>query len=285
LQLSSEIFLKQGFTLKELSLIAILVLSLAGPASNGQAQDRLRLATTTSVQDSGLLPYLLEPFQKLCSCKVDVIAVGTGQALKLASNGDVDLVIVHDPQSEKKFVDDGFGIGRRTFMVNDFVILGPARDTARILGMKNAAQAFASIQKAGSVFVSRGDESGTHVKEKALWQKAGVKPAGAWYLEIGQGMGAVLTMANEKQGYTLCDRATYLTRMNQLKLSVMVEGDPELLNYYSAIQVNPDRFPAVKSGIARQLIDWLCSPDGQKLIGAYSVGGNRLFTPTVVRGK
>jgi tungstate transport system substrate-binding protein len=276
---------KQGVTLKRLSLIAVLVWSLAGPVLHARAQERLRLATTTSVQDSGLLPYLLEPFEKLCSCKVDVVAVGTGQALKLASNGDVDLVIVHDPQGEKKFIDDGFGIGRRTFMVNDFVVLGPPSDPARIMGMKSAAEAFVRIQKSGSVFISRGDESGTHVKEKALWRQAGVKPAGSWYLEIGQGMGAVLTMANEKQGYTLCDRATYLTRKNQLKLSVIVEGDPELLNYYSAIQVNPARFPAAKSGMARQLIDWLCSAGGQKLIGAYSVGGNRLFTPTMVRGK
>jgi tungstate transport system substrate-binding protein len=285
LQFPGEVSLKQGFYLKELLLVGILALSLTTPGSNGQGQERLRLATTTSVQDSGLLTYLLEPFGKLCDCRVDVIAVGTGQALKLASNGDVDLVIVHDPQGEKKFIDDGLGIGRRTFMVNDFVILGPAGDPARILGKKNAAQALASIQKSGSIFVSRGDESGTHVKEKALWQKAGVKPAGAWYLEIGQGMGAVLTMASEKQGYTLCDRATYWTRIHQLKLSVMVEGDPELQNYYSAIQVNPARFPAVKSGSARQLIDWLCSAEGQKLIGAYNVGGHRLFVPTIVRGK
>jgi len=254
-------------------------------ASAAQAQERLRMATTTSVQDSGLLPYLLPNFEKLCKCKVDAIAVGTGQALKFGANGDVDLVLVHDPQSEKKFIDDGFGVGRLTFMVNDFVLLGPAEDPSRIRGLKNAAQALAAVQKAGVFFISRGDESGTHLKEKSIWQKAGIKPAGAWYLEAGQGMGAVLTMANEKQAYTLCDRATYLARMGQLKLQVLVEGDPDLLNYYSVIQVNPARFPNVKSSLARRLIDWLCSPEGRKLIGDYTRNGHKLFTPTCTPGK
>lgn len=271
--------------MRKILYVPIVVLGLMGTAIQARAQARLRLATTTSVQDSGLLAYLLGPFEKLCNCRVNVIAVGTGQALRLASNGDVDLVIVHDPQGEKKFVDDGFGIERRTFMVNDFVILGPPADPARIRGMKDAARAFSNIQMTGSTFVSRGDESGTHIKEKSLWQKAGIKAVGVWYLEIGQGMGAVLTMSDEKQGYTLCDRATYLARKTQLKLQVLVEGDPDLLNYYSAIQVNPARFPAVKSGLARRLVEWLCTPEGQALIGRYSVGGNTLFTPTCSSGK
>ncbi len=264
---------------------ALFVSTVIGLAFAAHGQERLRMATTTSVQDSGLLTYLLPHFEILCKCKVDVIAVGSGQALKLASNGDVDLVIAHDPQGEKKFVDEGFGIGRRTFMVNDFVVLGPDADPSRIRGTKDAALALLRIQKTGMPFISRGDESGTHIKEKALWQKAGIKPAGAWYLEIGQGMGAVLTMANEKQAYTLCDRATYLARMNQLNLQVLVEGDPELLNSYSAIQVNPARFPAVKSAVARRLSDWLCSPEGQKLIGDFAVGGHRLFTPNCGSGR
>jgi tungstate transport system substrate-binding protein len=265
--------------------IVILTSFLMAWVQGTQAQERLRMATTTSVQDSGLLPYLLPDFEKLCDCKVDVIAVGTGQALRLGSNGDVDLVLVHDPQSEKKFVEDGFGVGRLTFMVNDFVLLGPAEDPARVRGLKNASQAMALVQKAGSVFISRGDESGTHLKERALWQKAGIKPSGAWYLEAGQGMGAVLTMANEKQAYTLCDRATYLARVSQMKLQVLVEGDADLLNYYSAIRVNPTRFPNAKSSLARRLSDWLCSPEGQKLIGDYTRNGNKLFTPTCTPGK
>lgn len=250
-----------------------------------QAQERLRLATTTSVQDSGLMPYLLAHFEKKCGCNVDVIAVGSGQALKLASNGDVDMVLVHDPASEEKFVRDGYGVNRKTFMVNDFVLLGPGRDPARIKGMKDAARAFSKIQKSGAPFISRGDASGTHQKEKHFWEKAGIVPAGPWYLDIGQGMGAVLTMADEKNGYTICDRATYLTRTSQLKLKVLVEGDPDLLNYYSLIEVNPERFPSVKSGLARRLIDWLCSDAGQKLIGGYTAGGHQLFKPAYIPGK
>jgi tungstate transport system substrate-binding protein len=262
--------------------LALIVICLAPGARD---QVRLRLATTTSVQDSGLMPYLLDHFEHLCACKVDVIAVGTGQALRLGSNGDVDMVLVHDPDSERKFVGDGFGINRRTFMFNDFVILGPAADRARIRGMKDAALALANVQKSGAIFVSRGDDSGTHQKEKALWLKAGVKPASASYLEIGQGMGAVLTMANEKQAYTLSDRASYLARKDKLGLQVLVEGDSALINYYSAIQVNPLRFSSIKSDLSRQLIEWLCSSEGQNLIVGYTVGGHKLFTPNCGPGK
>jgi len=262
--------------------IGLAMLLWALPA---QPQERVRVATTTSVQDSGLLPYLLPAFEKKCNCTVDVIAVGSGQALKLGSNGDVDMVIVHDPDAEGRFVASGFGMNRTTFMVNDFVILGPASDPARIRGMKDAARAFSAIQKTGSVFVSRGDESGTHQKEKTIWRKAGVKPGGPSYLEIGQGMGAVLTMADEKEAYTICDRSTYLARMSRLKLRVLVEGDPDLLNYYSAIQVNPARFPAVNSGLSRRLTEWFCSPEGQKRIGEFAVGGRTLFKPACKTGK
>jgi tungstate transport system substrate-binding protein len=170
-------------------------------------------------------------------------------------------------------------------MFNDFVILGPAADPARIRGMKQAALAVSTIQKSGSRFISRGDESGTHQKERALWQSAGIKPTGKWYLETGQGMGAVLTMANEMNAYTLSDRATYLARAQQLRLQVLVEGDPDLLNYYSAIRVNPARLPAAHAAIARRLVDWLCSPEAQKLIGDYAVGGRKLFTPIQSTGK
>jgi tungstate transport system substrate-binding protein len=271
--------MKQAFAAR------ILLLILPFLAAQGQAQERLRMATTTSVEDAGLLPYLLPSFEKKCSCKVDVIAVGSGQALKLATNGDVDMVLVHDPLSEEKFVSDGLGINRKTFMINDFVLLGPASDPARIRGMKDAARALSNIQKSGSTFVSRGDASGTHQKERSLWKKAQIEPKGPWYLEIGQGMGAVLTMASEKNAYTICDRATYLTRMNQFKLQVLVEGDPDLINYYSAIQVNPKRFPSVKFELSSQLIDWFCSVEGQKLIGSYTVSGHVLFKPTYATGK
>lgn len=230
------------------------------------------------------MPYLLQVFEKECRCKVDVIAVGSGQALKLAINGDVDMVLVHDPAAETKFLEDGWGINHRTFMMNDFVILGPASDPARIKGMKSAAQTFLQIQKTNSLFISRGDESGTHKRELDLWRKAGINPAGSWRLEIGQGMGAVLTMANEKQAYTICDRATWLTRRNQLNLKILVEGDPDLINHYSTMQVNPARSPSVKGRLSSQFIEWLCSAKGQKLIGAYVVNGNQLFIPTYKSG-
>jgi tungstate transport system substrate-binding protein len=266
-------------------MIRKFVLIFLACVLSAQAQERLRVATTTSVQDTGLMPYLLPDFEKKCGCKVDLIAVGSGQALKLASNGDVDMVFVHDPDAESRFVSDGFGINRTTFMMNDFVILGPASDPARIRGMKDAAGAFAKIQKSGSAFISRGDQSGTNQKEKAIWQKAGIQPSGSWYLEVGQGMGAVLTMTEEKQGYTLCDRSTYLARINQLKLQVLAEGDPVLINYYSAIQVNPVKYPSVKAGVSHQLIDWICSQETQKRIGEFAVGGRTLFKPACKTGK
>jgi tungstate transport system substrate-binding protein len=195
------------------------------------------------------------------------------------------MVIVHDPAAEARFVGNGSGINRKTFMSNDFVILGPVSDPAHIRGMKNAAQAFATIQKAGSTFVSRGDESGTNQKEKALWQKAGIKPAGSSYWMVGQGMGATLTIADEKQAYTLCDRSTYLSRVKHLKIRLLVEGDPDLINYYSAIQVNPARFSSIKANLSHQLIEWLCSQEGQKLIGEYTVGGHTLYKPSCQTGK
>lgn len=255
----------------------LMILAVSGSACRDRSKNRLRLATTTSVQDSGLLPYLMPYFEKRCGCEVDVIAVGSGQALKLGSNGDVDMLLVHDPEAEKKFVEDGFGVNRKTFMVNDFVILGPASDPAGVAGTTDAALALSKIYASGASFISRGDASGTHRKEAALWKKAGIKPEGPHYRQIGQGMGAVLTMADEKKAYTISDRATYLTRSHQLKLKVLVEGDPDLRNDYSAIEVNPARFPSVKSVLARKLIDWLCSPEGQRLIDGYRVGGRSLF--------
>jgi tungstate transport system substrate-binding protein len=265
---------------KKVFYLAQAFVLLLGAVSAASGQERLKMATTTSVQDSGLLPYLLPHFEKRCGCKVDVIAVGTGQALKHGSNGDVDMVLVHDPQSEEKFVKDGSGVNRKTFMMNDFIIVGPSSDPAKIRGLKGAAQALAKIQKSESVFISRGDFSGTHQKEKSLWKKAGVSPAGSWYLEIGQGMGAALTMADEKQAYTLSDRATWLQRMQKLKLAVLVEGDPEMLNYYSAIQVNPAKFPSTQSNLSRQLMEWLCSTEGQELINNYRISGNQMFKST-----
>jgi len=267
---------------KRIPLVGLFLFMMAIGSTESSAQQSLRLATTTSVQDSGLMPYLLSHFEKRCRCKVHVIAVGSGQALKIASHGDVDMVLVHDPVSEKEFVDNGFGINRKTFMKNDFVILGPVSDPARIFGMKEAHQALAAIKSAAAFFVSRGDASGTHKREQALWAKAGVKPQGSWYLEIGQGMGMVLTVADEKEAYTISDRSTFLARSKKLKLRILVEGGPDLVNYYSAIQVNPVRFPSTHTALARQLIDWLTSPECRDLIESYRVNGHQLFKPVTI---
>jgi tungstate transport system substrate-binding protein len=269
-----------------LRTILICLLPLLRAAGAGAADTpRLRFATTTSVQDSGLLPYLLPRFEERCRCRVHVIAVGTGQALRLASSGDVDLVLVHAPEAELEFVKQGHGVNRKTLMVNDFVILGPPADPARIRGVKSASGALAAIARRGAAFISRGDDSGTHRKELALWKKAGITPSGPWYLEIGQGMGAALTMAGEKGSYTISDRATWLGRRDRLKLEVLSEGDPDLLNHYSVIQVNPARFPTVNAPLALELVDWLCSPEGQKLIGDFRAGGHALFRPVCGPGK
>lgn len=269
-----------------LRTILICLLPLLRAAGAGAADTpRLRFATTTSVQDSGLLPYLLPRFEERCRCRVHVIAVGTGQALRLASSGDVDLVLVHAPEAELEFVKQGHGVNRKTLMVNDFVILGPPADPARIRGVKSASEALAAIARRRAAFISRGDDSGTHRKELALWKKAGITPSGPWYLEIGQGMGAALTMAGEKGSYTISDRATWLGRRDRLKLEVLSEGDPDLLNHYSVIQVNPARFPTVNAPLALELVDWLCSPEGQKLIGDFRAGGHALFRPVCGPGK
>ncbi|MEW6363017.1 MAG: substrate-binding domain-containing protein [Acidobacteriota bacterium] len=257
-----------------------VIAAIAAMPARTPAQERLRVATTTSVQDSGLLPYLLPNFEQREGCKIDVIAVGTGQALTLASNGDVDMVIVHDPIAEMEFVGKGAGVNRTTIMRNDFVIVGPDADSAKVRGVKSAQEALEKIRKASATWISRGDKSGTNQKEMQIWKETGTIPAGEWYLEIGQGMGAALTMADQKQAYTLSDRGTYLARKSKLKLAILFEGDPEFGNPYSAMAVNPQRFPAVKYVLAKKLIDWLCSESGQKLIGEHRVDGNQLFTPS-----
>ena len=259
----------------------LLLLLATTPAS---AQERLKLATTTSTENSGLLGDLVPAFEATCGCRVDVIAVGTGQALALGRKGDVDAVLVHAPDLEEAFIADGFGVGRRTFMQNDFVIAGPKTDPAGVRGTADGPAALARIRGAGASFVSRGDESGTHHREKSLWTAAGEEPDWKGYLAAGQGMGAVLLMAHEKQAYTLTDRGTWLSRKADLDLEVLVEGDGRLLNPYSVMATNPERFDWVKRELAGELIDWLCAADGQRRIGAFRVGGEQLFTPLLIDG-
>jgi len=258
---------------KRLMILAML-LAFAAPAF---ATEHLRLATTTSTDNSGLLAELLPPFEQTNDCKVDVIAVGTGKAIKLGETGDVDVVLVHARSKEDKFVADGFGVDRRDVMYNDFVILGPPADPAGIAGSKDAAAALAKIAAAGATFVSRGDDSGTHTRERQLWKKAGITPAGDWYLEAGRGMGEVITMADERQGYTLSDRGTYLAYMTKTGLKIAVEGDAGLFNPYGVIMVNPAKHPHVKVDLAKKFMDFLTSAQGKALITGFRVNGEQLF--------
>ena len=260
-------------------LLLAFFLACALPVS---AQEHLRLATTTSTENSGLLGFLLPTFEKAFNLKVDVVAVGSGQALKLAENGDADVVLSHAPKLEEAFVAAGFGVNRRDVMYNDFIIVGPPADPAGIKGMPSAAQALKTLADKQATFLSRGDESGTHIKEKELWTAAGVTPSGGWYRSAGVGMGQLLQMADETRGYTLTDRGTYVSRQQKGDLVILVEKDPALFNPYSLIATNPARHRTAKYIPAMQLIAWMTSPEGQQQIKSFQVGGQSLFVPTAV---
>jgi tungstate transport system substrate-binding protein len=261
-----------------LKRLTILVLMVLMSASLSAAEERLRMSTTTSTENSGLLKVLLPPFEQQNNCKVDVIAVGTGKSLKIGESGDSDIVFVHARTLEDKFVADGFGVNRKDVMYNDFVILGPADDPAGVKGAKTTAEALARVAAKQAPFVSRGDESGTHVKEKELWKAAGVKPAGAWYVEAGQGMGEVIIMATEKRAYTLADRGTYNAfKTAKTDLKIIFEGEQGLFNPYGIIAVNPAKHPHVKYDLAMKFIDYITGPEGQKIIADYRVDGEPIF--------
>jgi tungstate transport system substrate-binding protein len=259
----------------KLGSVVFLVLAMGSAAL---AQDRLKMSTTTSTENSGLLRVLLPPFEKECKCRVDVISVGTGKALKLAETGDVDVVLVHARKLEDKFVADGYGVNRRDVMYNDFVIIGPASDPARVKQAKTSDRAFKRIADSKSTFISRGDESGTHQKEKEIWAASGVTPEGKWYRSAGQGMGEVIMMATEQHAYTLADRGTYNAfRHGKTDLAILCEGEKGLFNPYSVIAVNPAKFPHVRYNLAMKFIDFITSPEGQKIIANYKVEGDTVF--------
>lgn len=248
-------------------------------SSEGQS---IILATTTSTENSGLLAFILPEFEKATGITVEVVAVGTGQALQLGEDGNADVLLVHARDREDAFMEAGHGSRRDDVMYNDFVILGPADDPAGIRGMDDAAEAFAAIAAAEAGFISRGDDSGTHIKEKSIWAAAGVDPVDSWYSSAGQGMGAVLTIADEQEAYTLSDRATYLARtLEGTDLQIVVEGDPVLFNPYGVIAINPDKGAHIKVDLANQFIDWLISVPTQEMIGQFGVKefGSPLFTP------
>ncbi|MBN1933770.1 MAG: substrate-binding domain-containing protein [Anaerolineae bacterium] len=261
--------------------MAVVESPTATPVQAAGEEKRLILATTTSTQDSGLLDYLLPDFKAQYGVEVDVVAVGSGQAIALGQDGNADVLLVHSRASEDQFMADGHGTRREDVMYNDFIVVGPESDPAGIKGL-TAAGAFKKMAEAQSPFISRGDESGTHSKEKAVWKAAGIEPAGDWYISAGQGMGAVLTMADEQQAYTLSDRATYLARtLEGTSLKVLVEGDPILFNPYGVIAVNPAKSAKINADLAAQFIDWLVSLPTQEKIVQFGVDkfGAPLFTP------
>lgn len=266
-------------------LLAFLFISCSQPNENPSASgepQKLILATTTSTEDSGLLAYLLPGFEDEFNIDIDVVAVGTGQALQLGEDGNADVLLVHARAREDEFMAANHGIRREDVMYNDFVILGPENDPAGIKGTTSAPGALVKIADNQAQFVSRGDDSGTHTKEKSIWKAAGIEPEGDWYISAGQGMGAILTMADEQRAYTLSDRATYLARtLEGIGLVILVEGDPILFNPYGVMAVNPDKGEQINYSASNQFIDWIISVPTQEKIAQFGVEqfGNPLFTP------
>lgn len=262
------------------TVVAFTWLACARSDSDVSLSGTLRLATTTSCENSGLLTYLLPHFKERTGIHVDVIAVGSGRALRLAENGDVDVVLVHSPVDEAVFVERGYGVNRRRVMFNEFVVVGPPSDPAGIADQTGAVEALRQVSNSGAVFVSRGDDSGTHRKEVDLWERADMRPeSGPQYREAGQGMADTLRVAEELQGYTLTDIATFLTHGQELDLEILVQGDAQLRNPYHVIAVNPDRHEHTRYLEAMVFVAWLTSQQGAELIAAFSHEGRQLFTP------
>jgi tungstate transport system substrate-binding protein len=265
-----------------LCLAAAAVLLLAGPLPAAAPGESIVVASTTSTQDSGLFGYLLPIVRARTGIEVKVVAQGTGQALDTARRGDADVVLVHDPEGEQRFVAEGFGVARHLVMYNDFLLVGPAADPAGIRGNKDVLQALRAIARGGSAFVSRGDRSGTHQAELRLWAAAGVEvdaQRDRWYRAVGQGMGPALNIASASDAYILTDRATWVSFGNKGNLQPLVEGDARLFNQYGVILVNPAKHAHVKRVAGQRFIDFLLSPEGQKAIGDFRVQGQQLFHP------
>jgi len=263
-----------------LTIVTLLLISSMTPV---HAQEKtIILATTTSTQDSGLLDVLLPVFEKKTGYFVKTIAVGSGQAMAMGQKGEADVLLVHSPAAEKKFVSEGFGINRKIIMHNDYVIVGPAEDPAKIKGMKSTPESFKKIGSGGVLFLSRGDNSGTHAKENDVWKAAGIKPEGQkWYQQTGLGMGQTLNVTNEKRGYTLSDRGTYLSLKKNLQLDILMEGDAILLNVYHVIEVNPAKWPKVNAAGTKAFSDFMVAKETQDMIRTYGVEkfGSPLFFP------
>lgn len=261
------------------ALLGLVGVVLAAPVQ--AAEGFVTVASTTSTEQSGLFDHLLPLFKAATGIQVRVVAQGTGQALETGRRGDADVVLVHDPAAERKFVADGFATERRDVMYNDFILVGPGGDPAGIAGGRDVAAALARIAAAGAPFASRGDDSGTHRTELRLWGEAGIDPrtAGGWYKETGSGMGPTLNTASALNAYALTDRGTWLNFRNRGDLAILVQGDRRLFNQYGVMLVNPARHPHVKAELGQRFIDWLVSKDGQDAIAAYRIGGEQLFFP------
>ena len=265
-------------------LLVSLVLSLEVsflPFPGQAAEKQLRLATTTSTENSGLLDVLLPPFEERYQVKVKVIAVGTGAAIRIAKEGNADVILVHARGLEDEFIAEGHGTKRYQLMHNDFVIVGPAEDPAKIKGEKDVLSALRKMAFSKAGFVSRGDKSGTHIKEMSLWETSGIKPHGSWYIQSGSGMASALRIANEKRAYTLSDRGTYLYLQQELDLVILCEGDRRLFNSYGIIPVSPQKYPWVQYDLAMKLVKYITGKESQEIIGRYGVEefGEPLFTP------
>jgi tungstate transport system substrate-binding protein len=260
----------------------LLCVLLFAPLSASAQQKFIVVASTTSTEQSGLFGYLLPIFEKKTGIQVRVVALGTGQALDLARRGDADVVFVHARSAEEKFLEEGHGVKRFPVMYNDFVLIGPKADPAKIAGGRDILEALKKIKAAGAPFVSRGDRSGTHIAELALWKAAGIdieKEKGPWYRDTGQGMGPALNTAAAMNAYILSDRGTWISFKNRGELSIAVEGDKRLFNQYGVMLVNPEKHPSVKKDLGQSFVDWVISPEGQSAIAGYKIGGEQLFFP------
>ncbi len=265
-----------------LRVCSIIVVAVLLVGCSRTPPKSITLATTTSTQDTGLLDELIPLFREKLGIELKVVAVGTGQALEIGRRGDADVILTHDPIGEAQFVSDGFGTSRTEVMSNDFVLIGPTEDRVGIANATSGSDALKRVAESKAVFVSRGDESGTHKKEKATWKAAGIVPSGDWYVQSGQGMGAVLRMADEKSGYALSDRGTYLSHRNMLQIRMLYSGDPTWINQYAVIPVNPDKHQHVKHDLAKQFADFLVSDEAQQLIANY---GKAKFGEPLFRAK
>jgi tungstate transport system substrate-binding protein len=269
------------------AIMSILILSLTACGS-GTGNKNLTLATTTSVNDSGLMDYLKPTFEKDTGLNLKIISQGTGQAVKTGQDGNADVLLIHDKTSEDKFVAEGYGLKRIEIAYNYFVIVGPKDDPAMILKQKvNAAEAFQKIAESKSSFISRGDDSGTNKKELKIWKADNIKPAGSWYISAGKGMGDVLMMANEKNAYTLTDKATYLSMKDKLDLQIVVDSSPDLLNQYTVIEVNPDKHQGINKKGADKFVNWITSDNALNMINTYGKDkyGESLFIVDYKSGK